>query len=321
MLTYFLQWTPSFDCLVFLYLTDKEHVSPRLSLTNVAALNYLLRSQIFVNDNGQFRAAHLILDYEPLSRTFQEVGNAIKANDYRLARIDVSRPHFLAPHDLPPVDHPIPQGIPLATQPIQQVPLGQAVAKEGIASSSSLEEEIDKFQFEEEETQGVEAIVISEAEKETGEYSCIQTPAPVITYVEDSSDNKAEEMAPKSGQSLRELMKGRNKISTPQETNKSKPPVNPPPPSPQLPTDLRLKPNPKLRRKGQHETPEEGEIGPSKGSKQQRVFKDQRSKRSSSVESWEDPFVAQVRRTPRTWSPKLELDDVPIAWDTSIRNY
>ena len=103
--------------------------------------------------------------------------------------------------------------------------------------------------------------------------------------MEDSSDNKAEEMAPKSGQSLRELMKGRNKISTPQETNKSKPLVNPPPPSPQLPTDLRLKPNPKLRRKGQHETPEEGEIGPSKGSKQQRVSKDQRSKRSSFVES------------------------------------
>ena len=41
------------DCLVFLCLTDKEHVTPRLSLTNVAMLNYLLRSQIFVNDDGQ----------------------------------------------------------------------------------------------------------------------------------------------------------------------------------------------------------------------------------------------------------------------------
>ena len=70
------------DCFVFLCLTDKEHVSPWLSLTNVAALNYLLRSQIFVNDDGQLQAAHLILDYKPLSRTFQEVGNAIKANDY-----------------------------------------------------------------------------------------------------------------------------------------------------------------------------------------------------------------------------------------------
>ena len=201
-------------------------------MTNVAALNYLLRSQIFVNDDGQLQAAHLILDYKPLSRTFQEVGNAIKANDYRLALIDVSQPYFLVPHDLPPVDYPIPQGVPLAAQPIQQVPLGTVVAKEGIASSSSLEEEIDKFQFEEEETQGVEAIVISEAEEETDEYSCIQAPAPVITYVEDSSDNEIEEMAPESNQSLRELMKGRNKVSTPQDANKSKPFVNPPPPPP-----------------------------------------------------------------------------------------
>ena len=127
-----------------------------------------------MNDDRQLRAGHLVLDYKPLSRSFQDVSNAIKANDYRLARIDVSRPRFLAPHDLPPVDHPIPQGVPLAAQPIQQVPLGQAVAQEGITSSSSLEEEIDKFQFEE-ETQGVEAIVISEAEDETDEYSCIQT--------------------------------------------------------------------------------------------------------------------------------------------------
>ena len=81
-----------------------------------------------MNDGGQLRAAHLVLDYEPLSRSFQDVGNAIRVNDYRLARIDVSRPHFLAPHDLQLVDHPIPQGVPLAAQPIQQVPLGQAVS-------------------------------------------------------------------------------------------------------------------------------------------------------------------------------------------------
>ena len=111
----------------------------------------------------------------------------------------------------------------MATQPIQQVPLRQVVTEEGIASSSSLEEEIDKFQFEEEETQGVEAIVISEAKEETDEYSCIQTPTPIVTYMGDSSDNEAEEMASKSGKSLRELMKGRNIVPAPQETHKSKP--------------------------------------------------------------------------------------------------
>ena len=118
-----------------------------------------------MNDDGQLHAAHLILDYEPISRTFLDVGNSIIANDYRLARIDVSRPGFLAPHDLPPVDHHIPQGIPFAVQPFQQVPLAQAVAEEGTTSSSSLEEEIDRFQFEE------EAIVISEAEEEADKYS------------------------------------------------------------------------------------------------------------------------------------------------------
>ena len=213
-----------------------------------------------MNDDGQLRAAHLILDYEPISRTFLDVGNFIRASDYRLARINMSRPSFLAPHDLSPVDHPISQGIPLAAQPLQQVPLAQAVAEEGAASSSSLEEEIDKFRFEE------EAIIISKVEEEADEYSCVQTPAPIITYVGDSSDNEEEEMAPKTGPSLRELMKGRNKAPSSQEKSKSKPLVNPPPP-PQLPTDLGLKPNPDLRRKRYTEAPEEGEVGPSKGSK------------------------------------------------------
>ena len=98
-----------------------------------------------MNDDRQLRAIHLILDYEPISRTFLNVGNSIKANDHRLARIDVSRPGFLAPHDLPSVDHPIPQGIPFPAQPLQQVPLRQAIVEEGVASSSSLEKEIDRF--------------------------------------------------------------------------------------------------------------------------------------------------------------------------------
>ena len=92
----------------FFYLTDKTQTNPRISFINVPALKYLLRSQIFVNDDGQLRAAYLILDYEPISRTFLDVGNSIRANDYRLACIDVSRPSFLAPHDLLPIDHPIP---------------------------------------------------------------------------------------------------------------------------------------------------------------------------------------------------------------------
>ena len=170
----------------------------------------------------------MILDFEPISRSFLDVGNSIRADDYRLARIDVSRPGFLAPHDLPPVDHPIPQGIPLAAQPLQQVSLEQAIIGEGATSSSSLEEEIDRFQFEE------EAIIISEAKEGADEYSCVQTPTQIITYIGDSSDEE-EAMAPKTGPSLKELMRYRNKASSPKDKNKSKPPTNPPPPSPPPP--------------------------------------------------------------------------------------
>ena len=166
-----------------------------------------------MNDDGQFRAVHLILDFEPISRSFLDVSNFIRADDYRLARIDISRPGFLALYDLPPVDHPIPQGIPFAVQPLQQVPLGQAIVEEGAISSSSLEEEIDRFQFEE------EAIVISEAEEGAEEYLCVQTPALIVTYIGDTSDEE-EVMAPKTGLSLKELMKNKNKAPSPQDKNK-----------------------------------------------------------------------------------------------------
>ena len=129
----------------------------------------------------------------------------------------------------------------------------------------------------------------------------------------DFSENEEEDMAPKTGPSLRELMKGRNKAPSPQEKSKSKPLVNPPPPLPQLPADLGLKPNPDLRRKRYTEAPEEGEIGPSKGSKQQRQSQDQKSRRSGSVDSRKELLVAQVRRPTCTWSPKLEVDGAPIA--------
>ena len=88
-------------------IADNGHIAPRLSLTNVAALNYLLRSEIFESKDRQLRAVHLILDFDPISKTFQEIGHAIKAGDPRINRIDVSRLDFLAQDDLPPVRLPI----------------------------------------------------------------------------------------------------------------------------------------------------------------------------------------------------------------------
>ena len=85
---------------------DKERTSRRLSLVNVPALNYLLRSEIFVSEDGQLRSAPLILDFVPLTRSLVDVGQAIRAGSPRLAHIDVSIPGFLASTDLPPVQLP-----------------------------------------------------------------------------------------------------------------------------------------------------------------------------------------------------------------------
>ena len=50
---------------------DKTHVASRLSLVNVLSLNKLLRSEVFVSEDRQLLAVHLILDYEPLSRIYR----------------------------------------------------------------------------------------------------------------------------------------------------------------------------------------------------------------------------------------------------------
>ena len=99
-------------------------------------------------------------------------------------------------------------------------------------------------------------------------------------------------MAPKTGPSLKELMRNRNKAPSPQERNKSKQPANPHPPPPQVPADLGLKPNPDLRRKRPVESAEEGELVPSKGNKQARQTQEHRSRRSHSVDNREEPPAA-----------------------------
>ena len=215
----------SFLAVIFVNLTliffsdvfaDKEHVSPKLSHTNVQALNYLLRSEIFVSEDRQLRVAPLILDYEPLSRIFQDVGQAIKAGSPRLALIDVSKPGFLARRDLPLVSQPILQNpLPVAL-PLPQAPLVVAATLvEGVALSRlSLEEKIDKFHFEEKQSPRVPLICISDAEGELDRNSSVHNPYLILVRL-DCSDEEEDSMALNKGnRSLRDLMAARGKEST-----------------------------------------------------------------------------------------------------------
>ena len=85
----------------------KRYIALKLSLVNVPGLNKLLRPEIFISEDKQLQAIHLILDYKPLSRIFQDAGQAIRADDPKLACKDVSMPGFLAQGDLPPIELPL----------------------------------------------------------------------------------------------------------------------------------------------------------------------------------------------------------------------
>ena len=184
-------------------------MAPRLSFTYVTALNYLLRSEIFVSEDRQLRAVHLILDFQPISEIYQDVGNAIRASDPRLSQIVVSRPNFLARADLPPVALPLPQILPEVA----------AVPEEEIASSHlSLEKEIDKFHFEEEENPEIPLVTISNAKGEVDRHSGVHTPILVIACPDSSSEDEEHSMALNKGnKSLRELMASKGKVSTSKE--------------------------------------------------------------------------------------------------------
>ena len=53
-------------------IVDRRHVAPQLNHTNVATLNYVLQSYFFVSEDRKLRAVHLNLDFEPISKIFQE---------------------------------------------------------------------------------------------------------------------------------------------------------------------------------------------------------------------------------------------------------
>ena len=56
-------------------------MAPNLNLVNVVDLNKVLRAKVFVSEDRQLRAIHIILDFKPLFDKFQDVGHIIKAGD------------------------------------------------------------------------------------------------------------------------------------------------------------------------------------------------------------------------------------------------
>ena len=68
---------------------------PNFSFMNQPSLDKILKAKVFVHTDGQLRAAHMILDYVLISKSFLVPKCVIKARDPRLQRISVATPGFL----------------------------------------------------------------------------------------------------------------------------------------------------------------------------------------------------------------------------------
>ena len=214
------------------------------------------------------RAVHLILEFDPILKIFQEVGHAIRVGDPRINRIDLWKSDFLARDDLPPTILPVHQiPHPLAI-PLQQVPPeATAVVEKEIGSLRlSLEEEIDQFRFEEEEIALEKPVELSDSKTESDRLSSAHLPKLVITRI-DSRSEEMEGRDLKKRSSLKGLISNRNKGGTSKDVPKIQTPTILPPLRPPT-TDLRLLANPNLKKKRPGQELEEGEVAPQKGTKQ-----------------------------------------------------
>ena len=118
---------------------------------------------------------------------------------------------------------PVPQNLPLATQPPpQDHPETEAFIEKEIALSRlSLEEEIGKFYFEEKNPKAP-LINLSDAEGELDRNSGISTALLMITCPNNSSVEEEDNMALNKGnKSLKELMAARGRRSTSKAPTKS----------------------------------------------------------------------------------------------------
>ena len=224
------------------------------------------------------------MDYEPLSRIFQDVGQAIWAGDPRLAHIDISKPGFLSRRDLLPVE-----------LPIQRAPREVVAPREKTASTPlSLEAKIDQFYLKEKGEVPERPIKLSNSEVNLDRFSTAHSLRLIVAQVDTSSEEE-EGMDLKQRSSLKGMLANWNKGSTSKEVPKTQVPPNLPTPPPLVAVEGLL-PCPDLKKKRKAQEGEEGEIIPPNGAKQPKNVKD---KRAPSVEIKEETG-AKARRGPRT---------------------
>ena len=95
---------------------------PNFNLVNQPSLDKILKAEVFVHSDGQLRATHFILDYTPISKSYQAPKCVIKAKNPRLHQISIVVPSFLIFGPIPEgtlTAYPILEGIPKVALPPQ----------------------------------------------------------------------------------------------------------------------------------------------------------------------------------------------------------
>ena len=123
---------------------DKYSAIPNFSLVNELDLTRILKAEIFAHTDGQLRAAHIILGYDPISSSFQAPKYVIKVKDPPLHQINITISSFLAGST--------PKGTQLVELPFQrtaeeEATLSQPIPKEtaNVVEVSDSKEEFEVF--------------------------------------------------------------------------------------------------------------------------------------------------------------------------------
>ena len=154
---------------------------------------------------------------------------------------------------------------------------------------------------------------ISNSETESAKLSSIHPKQLVIARIDSESEEEEETMDLKKRPSLKGLLASRNKGGALKEAPKTQPPIVLPPSPP--PTDLDLQAMPNLKKMRTDHELEEGEVAPQKNNKQQKIAKDLKNKRGTSVDNRDE---AEVHRPQQTQAFRIELEGAPVSWDALI---
>ena len=107
----------------FYFFADPNAFHRHFHLVNRVNLETVHQAAVFVNEeDGQVKAAHKILGYTPLQKSFADPKHVISANPHRLPKIIVVEQGFLVSEG-----YPVPEGIPLVGSSLSH----QAVEDEG----------------------------------------------------------------------------------------------------------------------------------------------------------------------------------------------